>query len=177
MIQEVIDRVSGLNRTIAEVDVNHIWKYGQANRPALEAEIAAAEARLGQPLCPGYRTFLEHADGWNGFYHDVNLFSCAELLAGGKVERAWDIVEVADAGSGGLLDANRARYLPVGAAEFDIDVFLVDLASESGSVRWIAGEEIETFPSFEDFLVGMAQYSEETLSALREDPWLGSRPR
>lgn len=176
MLRELVDQISELNQNIAQADVNSIWRYASANPPSRPSDIDALESEMGRALCRGYRAFLECADGWSGFYHDVNLFSCADFLAREPVDRAWDLVETADDGSGGLLEVSRQRYLPIGAATFDIDVFLVDLNSEDGAVRWIAGQQIEQFSSFADFLAGMARYSEESLADLRNDPWLGVGP-
>ncbi|MEU6346895.1 hypothetical protein ABZ883_38805 [Streptomyces sp. NPDC046977] len=104
----------------------------------------------------------------------MDLLSASELLGGERFDRAWMLVEAADAGSGGSLGVSRDLYVPCGVAAVDIDVFLIGVTGESSSVRWIAGQEVERFDSFGEFFEEMISYNEETLEELRLDPWLGA---
>ena len=49
------------------------------NPAAAEAQIAAAEARLGHRLPPSYREFLELHNGWPRFFEGASMLSASEL--------------------------------------------------------------------------------------------------
>lgn len=170
--QEIVQRASVLNAEIAEADVNDIWSYGQARPGASDADIVRLEQRLQCSLGLDYRNLLSTTDGWRGFYHDVDLLACSENPDGGRARRAWEIADAAVSGSGGVIDIARRAYIPIGVSEFDIDAFFLDL--NEWSVRWIAGVEVENFPSVRDFFEGMVMHNRATLEELRADPWLGA---
>jgi hypothetical protein len=169
-IAQLVMSAAEINRLVAAADVNSIWQYGQPNEGADGERIARLWRSYSQ--FPELVEFLGVADGWGGFYHDVDLLSSDDLEGGTRLDRAWLLAESADQGSGGVLALDRSNYLPIGVAMQDVDVFL--LSARGGTVRWISGEEIEVFPSIDSFLGGMTEYNQETLQDLRADPWLGA---
>jgi hypothetical protein len=48
--------------------------------PATESQIQEVERHLGLQLAPQYRNFLQHANGWKGFYFVSTLFGTDDLL-------------------------------------------------------------------------------------------------
>jgi hypothetical protein len=172
--RDLVSRFSEQNLRIAQADINSIWEYTGPERGADESMLGEAEQALGFRLPNEYRAFLSIANGWQGFYHDVSLLRVSSTYSGEDSMRAWELVESADDGSGGMLRIDRKAYLPIAVSRFDIDVFLIDIAERLGEVRWIAGQEIEKFDSFSDFMIKMNEYNRETLNDLLRDPWLGS---
>ncbi|RKT07552.1 hypothetical protein BX286_5615 [Streptomyces sp. 3211.6] len=170
--RQTVERFSRLTNEMAAADVNEIWNYGPPNPGATPTEIGECREIVPGLLVAGHVQLLTVANGWPGFYHDVDLFGTDDFIRGEKLQKAWELLEAADQGSGGLLSIDRAKFLPIAAAQFDIDCFVLGL--ETGVVRWIAGQEIETFPSIAAFVEGMIRYNEETLTELRVDPWLGA---
>lgn len=169
-----VERATRLNRDIAEADVHHIWNYGSANSGADGSEIQELERHLGYRLDAEYTDFLKAANGWPGFYNDVDLLSASEVSDSEKADRAWILADSADEGSGGALGLDRGSHMPIAVAKFDIDVFMLFRHGETVTVRWIAGQQIESFPSVSSFFEALVSYNEETLRQLREDPWLGA---
>ncbi len=51
----------------------------EGNPGASQASIRAAEARLGRPLPPSYREFLQLHDGWPRFYDGATLLGTVNL--------------------------------------------------------------------------------------------------
>jgi hypothetical protein len=171
-IAQLVGAAAEANRLVAAADINTLWQYGQPNAGASNEVLRQVEVRYD--FVPEYVEFLRVANGWRGFYHDVDLLSGEELGGGSRLDRAWMLAESADQGSGGALALSKSTYIPIGVATEDIDVFLLDLLVGKGQVRWIAGYDIETFPSIADFLRGVTLYNQQTLRDLRDDPWLGA---
>lgn len=169
-IAELVLVAAEVNQLVAEADVNSIWQYGQPNEGASDEQLERIQNSYG--LVPDFIQLLRAANGWRGFYHDVDLLSVDDLEGGVGLERAWMLAESADHGSGGALALDRSTYVPVGVARQDIDVFLLNV--REGAIRWIAGQEVEVFPSIASFLGGMTEYNRQTLEDLRADPWLGA---
>jgi hypothetical protein len=172
-LRDLVRRAAHTNQLVAQADINSIWQYGQPVAGASESEIAATESSIGRPLDFQFRSLMAITDGWRGFYHDVDILTVHELRGSPSMSRAWMLAEAANEGSGGLLGLNKDSYLPIAVAQFDIDVFLLNLGPV-GSVRWIAGQDVETFMSVASFVEAIIRYNESTLQKLREDPWLGA---
>jgi hypothetical protein len=75
--REIVDRVVAAERAEAERTGD---ECDSEPRPgASEADIAAAEGKLGKPLHPSHREFLLAHDGWRHFAWGMSLFGTAEL--------------------------------------------------------------------------------------------------
>ncbi|MFI8528252.1 SMI1/KNR4 family protein [Promicromonospora sukumoe] len=171
--QNLVSRFAEQNTRIAQADVNSIWEYAGPEPGASESELLEAENSLGFEIPSEYREFLAVSNGWRGFYQDVSLLGVDLIVSSEELTRAWELVDSAGEGSGGLLQISRKAFLPVAVSKSDIDVFLID-TGERSDVRWIAGQEIERFNSFADFFAGMLAYNGKALNDLLRDPWLGS---
>src|SRR5436305_6465834 len=93
---------------------------------AREEQIQRVEERLGRRLPASYRSFLQHANGWDAFFQTIDLPSCEDWAA---------------------LGLEPERLLVIGVTLEDRDVLALDLAhpAEPGEcyVVWLAGEKIE----------------------------------
>ncbi|WP_433671388.1 SMI1/KNR4 family protein [Nocardia sp. CA-136227] len=85
------------------------------NPPATDAEIDAAEQRLGVSFDAAYRDFLRCCDGWSRF-GNIHLFGAGELATSEKWRRASAFAEVyfATAASGSLVVPQGYRRVVVG---------------------------------------------------------------
>lgn len=169
-IAQLVLLAAEVNQSVAAADVNSIWQYGQPNEGASDDELQQIQRSYN--VGPEYVELLSVANGWPGFYHDVDLLSVHDLEGGELLDRAWMLAESADSGSAGMLALSRSTHIPIAVSTNDIDVFLLNL--QRRDIRWIAGQEVESFVSVESFLREMTEYNRQTLEDLRADPWLGA---
>lgn len=161
---------------LAVADVNDIFRHTRPNPGVPLADIENFELQYQLRLPAPYRSFLQVVNGWPAFYQDVDLCSLHDLAGGDLVNRGWMLVEAADEGSGGMLGISRIAQLPIAVSVTGIDVFLLMLEEPEGAVSWVAGGEVERFPSFHQFVTAMVEYNRATVEDLRSDPWLGISP-
>lgn len=149
-----------VKEVLAQLDKEKLWPYHLPQVGASEEEVAACEGRLGFQLDHKYRTFLKYANGWRGFYQTVDLFGTAELSGSEHMKRAWLMVSAVRSvlEQGGV---RLADVLPIATTMVDKDVFVITTARSPmpGIVIWIAGEEIDRFPHFDEFYLAMVDYN------------------
>ena len=144
---------------IHDLDELEAFPWHFPRTAATGEQIARAEDHMKARFSKSYRDFLSLADGWEGFCITTNLFGTPEFLDG-KADEVRGRLDVQDyLLSVGISDS---YVVPIGAAEFDTDVFLL-ISEESGGlageVIWIAGEEVDRFPDFRDFFEAMINYN------------------
>jgi len=147
-----------------------LWEYRLPGLAATPEQLAAVEARLGEPLDAGFRAFLEHAGGWPAFWQTVDLLGPDDLLGSERGQHAIEMlgfVEHDVLEAGGL---RRQDLLPIAASRVDLDLFVMTRRSSRspGSVIWLAGSEIERWSSFDDFFLAMIDYNRLELQQLGE---------
>lgn len=176
--RELIAQAAEVNTAISDADVNHLWCYGGPSPGADEAALSAMEEAIGSALDQDYRQFLKNANGWDGFYSDVDLLSCADYPSSARLERAWMMIEAAEEGSGGLISFGRTSWIPIGVSREDGDIFMLRLPSVGevgGAVVWMAGGEVEKYDSVASFVEAVIEYNRANLADVRTDPWLGAK--
>jgi hypothetical protein len=144
-----------------ELDKKNIFSYHLPNLAATEESIVLAEKKLGCRLDEKYRAFLQHADGWPCFWHNVDLFGTNDLIEGVKKETGEFALSMLDEEVLTKSGVKRHELLPIAATPVDKDLFVITKPScrTPGSVLWFAGEEVERFKSFDDFFIAMTEYS------------------
>lgn len=173
--RELVARAERVNLAIRDADVNHLWFYGGPSSGADDAALAAMEAAIGSPLDPDYRQFLMISNGWEGFYGDVDLFSCADYPSSARLEHSWMMIGAAEEGSGGLISFDRRDWIPIGVSREEVDIFMLRLPAGRRSnvaVVWMTGGDVEEYDSVAGFFEAMIGYSEANLADVRADPWL-----
>jgi hypothetical protein len=121
--------------------------------------IARAETETGFSFPADFKEFLRYADGWQGFHVFTDLFGTKEFLEG-KPTSVLQRPELL-----AFLKANHLtekEVIPIGASEFDLDVFLLfSLESKMlpSGVLWFASEEVDHYKSFSDFFSAMVNYN------------------
>lgn len=154
-----IARIVYWKQIAADHDTNKALPWHLPRVGATPESIAMAEHAIATPFPQQFKEFLRYADGWQGFYVTTNLFGTKEFLDGGAglVRRRPELAAF-------LSDKNlnEIEVIPIGASDFDLDVFL--LFSEKskilpGGVLWFANEEVDRFDSFEQFFSAMVNYN------------------
>ncbi len=146
--------------------------------PATEAQLAAAEAKLGLSLDPQYRDFLRHANGWDDILGDT-LFGTGELLdTTGLMATATSaisaFVEFNPSGmfpeDEGPLEEWETRsplntispkdVLPIGYCAWYLSIIMIgrERTSCAGQVLHISGSAVNRYPDFRSFFQNAIQY-------------------
>jgi hypothetical protein len=157
-----------VKQKLAEVDTEGLWEYRLPRVAASQERLAQVEAHLGEALDPSYRDFLRHADGWPAFYQTVDLFGSDDLLGGDRLRHAEEMLGYLEDEQ---LAADRAGQdlLPIAASPVDLDLFVMTRRSSSrpGMVIWLAGSEIDRFPSFDAYFLAMVDYNRAEVANLQ----------
>lgn len=158
-----------VKQAIDELDTRGLWEYRLPAVAATPERLGEVEAKLGEPLDPGCRSFLEHANGWPAFWQSVDLFGVEDLLGSERFEHASAMLSYVE---DSVLDAGRLRradVLPIAGSPVDLDLFVMTGRSSPspGGVVWLAGTEVDRFSSFKEFFVAMVQYNRLDLDHLR----------
>jgi hypothetical protein len=124
-------------------------------KPATPAQLAKLGHRLGAPLPPSYRAFLELHNGWIDFSGESKILSVQDHGSEWVQDRLDDIGELCD--EEGVDNWFEHGALPVLLGEDTEDVLLVDprTARNDGEMDFIALDIIEEerrFATFTDFL-------------------------
>jgi hypothetical protein len=118
-----------------------------------------------------YRTFLLHANGWPAFYQTVDLLGADDLTGGKRFEHAAEMLGYVEEGV--LADAGLRRndLLPIAASPVDLDLFVITRPSSArpGVVIWLAGTEVDLFPSFSEYFLAMIDYNRLEVQELTQD--------
>lgn len=155
-------------QALHRTDKEELWPWHLPEVAATEDELATTEDELGFSIDPEYRDFLRHANGWKGFFHDIDLFGTFELKNVTKNTKVSKILK----GMGYSLartNVSRDAIFPIGVSRNDIDLFTIVRHSlnQSGEVIWFAGGEIDRFQSFTDFFLAMIEHVFEELKDIQ----------
>ena len=138
------------------------------NPGASEQAIATAEARIGLALPPSYRAFLSLYDGWPRCFEGASLLGTAFIGTRAVNEFARAAFAAAEAPEPALGPPSRRRLFP-SIIPFGVDqqsttlfAFNPEVRNHDGEyevIAWIneLGVRRESFPSFLDFLVELAE--------------------
>ena len=160
-----------VKQAVMEADKKKIWPYHLPEVAAMETEIQKTELSLGYALDQRYREFLKYANGWRGFWHTADLFGLDDLTGDPNHDNAEFVVSMLDDGVLAKSRVHREQLFPISATQFDKDLFvIVPSGSRSpGMVIWFAGEEVERFPTFDDYFLAMVEYNRIALSRFKEE--------
>lgn len=139
------------------------------NPGASESAIVAAEAALGVPLPPSYRAFLKHHDGWPRCFEGASLLGTACITRRLYDDFARAAFTAAETPEPLLGPPSRKRLypqlIPFGVDMQSTTLFafnpdVVDADGEYEVIAWIneLGMRKESFPSFLEFLIELAEY-------------------
>lgn len=145
----------------AMLDQDNCWEYFPPRVGATEADLVLAEATIGHRLDEHYREFLRFANGWQCFYQRVNLFGTEELCGGAQMATACLLLEAIEPEILDKSNFKKSELLPIAASSTDRDLFVIARpeSAVAGTVVWLAGYEIEQFPTFDEFFLAIVDYN------------------
>jgi len=161
-----------IQQRIEELDHGRLWRRHLPEVAATEQEIMSVERRLGFALDPRYRAFLQYANGWKSFYQAVDLFGTANLLGAPPMDSARrQLAAIQPAHFEAAVGKSVAEFLPIAASTVQRDIFLLGQprSAHQGIVVWFAGDEVDRFPSFDDFYLAMLDYNREEIVDLERE--------
>jgi SMI1-KNR4 cell-wall len=163
-----IVRLVELKQAIHAADTQGLWEQHLPKVAATDEQVAAAEAHLAVGLDPQYREFLTYANGWPSFYQSVDLFGTEDLAAGPRLDVANQTLDVMEPIVYEQAGLERDAVVPIAATTADLDIFLMPVTNgqQVPPVVWIAGYEIDRFPTFEDYVLAMIEYNARELATL-----------
>lgn len=177
---EVLDMIQDFRVAIAQawqvkqemmgLDERKIWPYHLPELAATDQDISAVEACLGHRLDPRYRAFLLCANGWKAIYQTVDLFGTPDLVGGSRKQCAEMNLGLLPQGVLRGSGTSRSQLLPIAVTQHDRDLFAITRpqAAMPGVVIWFAGEEIDRFPTFDDFFLAMIEYNRVAVRRFRD---------
>ncbi|MEO5965933.1 MAG: SMI1/KNR4 family protein [Candidatus Limnocylindrales bacterium] len=165
-----IARLIQIKQAIAAADTNGVWEFHLPKVAATPDEIAAVELDLDVQLDAGYRNFLRYANGWPSFFQSVDLFGTADLAGGprmGVTRRMLESLEPVVLEQGGHLGS---QLIPIAATAVDLDMFVMKSVAghQEPTVVWLAGNVIDQFECFEDYVLAMIEYNARELAAFMD---------
>jgi hypothetical protein len=151
------------------------------NPAARPAAINAAERRIGMPLPPSYRAFLERHDGWPRFFDGATLLGTRDLGKKTYAElarAALDATETpvsADGPPSRIISGKAGDLLPFGIDPDGTTLFAFDPRArradgEMPVLAWMheLGLRFDSFPAL---LRAIVELCEADASGLTEDAW------
>lgn len=162
-----------VKQKIHELD-GGLWPFHYPELAASEEQVLAVESQLGHPLPAEYRQFLRCANGWQGFYLNVDLFGVEDLLGSPRMGMATELLEWLVADTPVSASPFHPELLPIGLSQEDNTLFCLatPLHPHPGQVLWYSGKLIDTFPDFREFFLAMCDYSRLEVQRL-----LGEAPK
>jgi hypothetical protein len=159
-----------IKQELVKLDVNKIWPHYFPEVAADEEEIKRAEVNLNYEIDQQYAEFLRTANGWKGFLQTVDLFGTKELSNPNIMKYVFslfDSIEDCVIESSGF---TRDELIPFAATRFDKDIFVIarQTSHKPGTILWFAGEEIDRYPSFEEFFLAMLDYNRMLLQNMQK---------
>jgi hypothetical protein len=145
------------------------------NPAASEVALERAEERIGRPLPPSYRAFLELHDGWPRFFDGASLLGTANLGHRKYEELARAVFEAAETPVPDLGPPSRPRarsLIPFGAdlegtTLFAFNPAVVGPDGEYEVIAWVneLGVRQPSFAAFLEWILDMAEQDRADLTA------------
>lgn len=156
---------------IQKHDNSAIWQYFYPELAATEEQITEVERHLGYSLDQEYRNFLLCSNGWKCFTQSINLFGTSDLMCSDLMETALDMIAIMD-DAFPIFDHTgftKEELLPIAISTDDKDMHVITkpTAREPGIVIWLAGQEIERYPNFEEYFLAMTDYNRKEIETIK----------
>ena len=156
-----------VKRRVAESDRDGLWPFHLPEVGASEEQLEEAEQRCGGKMDAHYRDFLRFANGWQGFFQSVDLFSTIDLSGSERLKRANELLDSL-APLEPVCGIERQECLPIAVSRDGIDVFFIanNVSADPGAVYWFAGQLVERFKNFDEFFLAMIDYNRSEAQSL-----------
>jgi hypothetical protein len=159
-----------VKQNIAEVDVDGLWENTLPEIAASEDQLLDLEARLGYRLDAQHRAFLLHANGWQAFTQYIDVFGTPDFMGGPRAARAAELIESLEPLEP-LCGLRKSDILPIAVSSISIDVMVMARPYKTipSKVLWLAGDVIDTFPSFDEWFLSMVDYNRDEYQRLEQE--------
>jgi hypothetical protein len=158
---------------MAEVDRQGLYQYHLPKVCASIDQVRACERALGFDLDKNHKDFLLHADGWDAFLQDTDLFGTSDFLRSRRCRAAQGILDAYKRPAFDQIHVPRSELYPIGGAQEDDDrsLFVMVKASfpSKSRVLWLTDYGVERFPSFSEFFVTMIAENFDEMEKLQEE--------
>jgi len=135
--------------------------------------LRSTQAAVGVILDPQHFEFLRHADGWNRFAGNIDLFGTSDLLGSSRFKQAEEWIRLMDRRVLGSYAKERGKLFPIGKSSVSTDLLL--MINEGGQLQpkvlWFTNELIEEFANFDEMFVSFKAYRRQVI-----DYWLEQNP-
>lgn len=154
---------------LMKADKEKIWEYHWPNVAATKEEIHEVQRKLNINLSIEYQNFLLHANGWECFYQNVDLFGTNEFESD-KMEYAREILSLEMEYNEDLREMKEDLF-PIAVSRDVIDLFVMVIrkGNRFGEVIWLAGGEIDKYESFSEFFKAMIEYNKMNAEDLQKE--------
>lgn len=167
--QEKIDELQDIKNSIYLNDDKYFWTFCRPEYPASEERLRIVEQILGHKLDRRYRMFLRHANGWRGFYLEVDLFGTDELLGGTRMDRAMEIVEAIGGPDGQIEQGHGTRFSETMPIAVDTEGTVILQHKLNGNIYGINGSAFDSYENFDDFFLDIIKLHREFFRNLLDE--------
>lgn len=159
-------KIVEIKSKIHDYDNNKIWNYTFPRVAATESQIISFEEKMKIQLPKMYRDFLLVANGWNSFFQYNDLLGIDFDI----ITEYYNLVndEFFNLEEANIEGFNKTDLLPIAVNKFDKDIFFIDKSKteNNGMVIWFAGEMIEIWDNFKEFVISMISYNQRLLDQI-----------
>ncbi|WP_415842452.1 hypothetical protein, partial [Paracidovorax anthurii] len=146
------------------------WSASRSLLPSrLQSTGVAGVICATKPLDPQHAEFLCHANGWNSFSADIDLFGTTDFCGSNRFRQAREWVKMMHRGALGNYAKQRSSMLPIAKISASTDLLL--MIQERGKVQpkvlGVTNELIEEFDDFNQMFVSFKAYQQQAI-----DYWL-----
>jgi hypothetical protein len=133
--------------------------------PSSDSEVLSAEAAVGVRFHPQHLAFLQHANGWNRFAGNIDLFGTRDFEGSSRFAEAKEWVSQMDKRVLGAYAIRRKNLLPVGKSSASTDLLLMNTSSgrAEAPVLWFTNELVEKFADFETMFSRVKGYRRQVV--------------
>jgi hypothetical protein len=160
-----------VKQELMKLDLNGIWPHHLPELAASEETLRKTEEYLGFRINQDYREFLKMANGWKGFLQATDLFGTQELSDSPMMQYAQSLLGFVEDDVIKSTGFSREELLPIAATKYDKDLFVMTLPTSRspGIVIWLAGEEVDRYPSFVEYFLAMIEYNRLMVEDMKKE--------
>lgn len=154
---------------LMKADKEQVWEYYWPEVAATKNELRAIQKKLNINLSKEYQDFLLHANGWECFFQNIDLFGTSDFDSN-KMAYARELLSVEMVYNEDLQEMKDYLF-PIAVSRDDMDLFVMVLkkGDRFGEVIWLAGGEIDKYESFTEFFLAMIEYNKLGVEDMRKN--------
>ena len=130
------------------------------------SEIERVQTTTHITLDPLHASFLLHANGWQSFSGNIDLFSTDDFLGSARFKQAQEWIQLMDRRVLGSYAKHRSKLFPIGKSSASTDLLL--MLNEGGQLQpkvlWFTNALIEEFADFDEMFVSFKNYANDGIN-------------